>query len=151
MKLSILILTGLLSSSVFAKSPLKIFSSLFNEANCVDESSIGLTRIDPKDFLYQAYYEAKENTDETDDIFISYARKTKTSYFKSIVDTFETGVEMYCMKPGKAIKALNYLVKSFNQVEGILLEDKDTGDDDSTTYFTIVMKDGSFTSLYFGN
>lgn len=151
MKLSILMLTSLLSCSIFAKSPLIVFSDLFNEADCVDEASIQFTEMSPQSFLFKTYYEAKKNQGEHFYKSISYTRNTQNEYFGYIIEALENGIEGYCMKPTKAVAALNYLVESFDKVEGIVIKEDDTGDDDSTTDFTIVMKDGSYTSIYFGN
>ncbi len=151
MKLSLAILLSSLSLSVFAKTPLLTFSSLFNDAECVDTISVKNTKIQPSRFLFKKYFKAKQESEGNQSVSISYARSKKTEYFTNIKHSFEAGTQGYCMNPSKAIDGFNYLVSYFDHIEGIIMIDKDTEDDDSTTNFTIIMKDGSYADIYFGN
>ncbi len=130
------------SSTVYSFSALEKFSSSFNAAECVDESIVENTVISPEDFLDDSYDEAYNNAGENTLV---------TDGVKNVISYLESSIEGYCNNPRKALKALSNLIKNFDEIEGMMVEFYETGDDDSTQNFLIVMKDGTYTSIYFGN
>ena len=132
------------SFSTFGQeTPLGVFAKAFNKANCADEAQVKKTSVPPKEFIQKSYEEASDHANS------QTTRVLKKS--KDVVRNFEFSSLSFCEESQLAQNAFVELLESFDEIEGLMAKIVDTGDDDSVEIYTIVMKDGTYTTLYFGN
>ena len=139
MKIFVLFAIFLVSIQSVASTELADFANQFNLADCVDEAQVS-SADGSREVLYNIIEKAIRSDEGT----------TITIKVDEGIDYFKNSTESYCDNALRAQRALEKLIKSDN-FEKLVAEIKDTGDDDSTESFIIMMKDGTHTSLRFGN
>jgi len=126
--------------------PLQTFATKFLEAGCPDDAS--LRNVDdqssPEQFLKKSLSTAQLRSQKDERISV----ETQVEKF---VEGFRNSSSSYCENPEIATSAMSEFLADLALVEGLVFEAKDTGDDDSTENFLIVMKGGTYSSIYFGN
>ncbi|MCB9091069.1 MAG: hypothetical protein H6621_11495 [Halobacteriovoraceae bacterium] len=142
MKKLFLIVLSLGSLSVYSMEPLEKFAAGVAFGFCVDEVVIEDTVINADDFFEDAYEEAWNNADENTTV------TKKASVFAGVFNSYS---EIFCEKPQRAQKALSMLFENFDEIEGLMVEVYETGDDDSYATFTVVMKNSTYSRFTFQN
>ncbi len=131
------------NSFAFSETPLTTFQKGFNYADCPDIAEIQETKSSAARYFNDL---VETSFSDVNDPYVSYVWESK-----KVVESLLTDISSYCNRPQFAENALTSMLKNFDQIQGMLVRIRDTSDDDSTTYYTIVMKDGTYTSIYFSN